>query len=146
MTQHEMMNKLTEIIEETKTAVLTTVDSEGRPHVRWMTPAVLRDRQTALFAVTCPDFSKAEHIKSNPKVEWMFQSKSLARIVQVSGVANIIDNPSLKNEALEALAPRLDVFWKANCTSSEFVVLETVIDSATYYEPLSNIREIVKFH
>ena len=146
MTQHEMMNKLTEMIEETKTAILTTVDPEGHPHVRWMTPSVLRDRQTALFAVTCPDFSKTGHIKANPKVEWMFQSRALDRIVKVSGVVNVLDNPSLKNEVLEALAPRLDVFWRVNCTSSEFVVLETVIDSATYYEPLSNIREIVKFH
>lgn len=146
MTQHEMMNTLTEIIDETKTGVLTTVDSDGRPHARWMTPAVLRDRQRALFAVTCPDFPKADHLKSNPKVEWLFQSKSLNKIIHVDGVVNMLDNPSLENEVLEVLAPRLNVFWKVNCSNSEFVVLETVIDEAIYYEPLSSVREIVKFH
>ena len=146
MTQHEMMNKLTEIIDETKTGILATVDAENRPHVRWMTPAVLRDRQTALFAVTCPDFAKAEHLKTNRMVQWMFQTKQLNRIIHISGSVNIIDNPSLKNEVLEVLAPRLDVFWKANCSSSEFIVIETVVAEAAYYEPLSNIREIVKFH
>jgi general stress protein 26 len=145
MTQHELMNKLTEIIDETKTGVLATVDPENKPHLRWMTPAVLRDRQTALFAVTCPDFSKALHIKSNPKVDWMFQSKQLNRIVHVSGKVNMIENPSLKNEVLEVLAPRLDVFWKVNCSSAEFVVLETVIEEASYYEPLTNTREVVTF-
>lgn len=145
MTQHELMNKLSEIIDDTKTGILATVDSTNAPHVRWMTPAVLRDRQTALFAVTCPDFSKAAHIKTNPKVDWMFQSKHLNTVIHVSGVVNILDNPSLKNEVLEVLAPRLDVFWKANCVSSEFVVLETVIEAATYYEPLTNVREEVAF-
>lgn len=145
MTQHELMNKLAELIDETKTGILATVDSDGRPHVRWMTPAALRDRQSALFAVTCPDFSKILHLKSNPKVEWMFQSRILDRIVQVHGVVNILDNPSLKNEVFEVLAPRLDVFWKVGCASSEFVVLETVIQEATYYEPLAGRRETVTF-
>ncbi len=146
MTQHEIVNKLTEIIDDAKTGILATVDAEGRPHIRWMTPATLRDRQTALFAVTCPDFAKVEHLKTNRKVTWMFQSKQLNKIVQLSGKVNIIDNPSLKNEVLEVLAPRLDVFWKVNCVSAEFIVLETVIDEATYFEPLSNIHETVKFH
>lgn len=145
MTQHELMIKMSEIIDETKTGVLATVDSDGHPHLRWMTPAVLRKRQGAVFAITCPDFSKAHHIESNSHVEWMFQSKLLDGIVSCSGVANVIDNPSLRNDVLEVLAPRLDVFWKTNCSSSEYVVLETVIREATYYEPLSNVRETVKF-
>lgn len=145
MTQHELVNRLADILEETKAGVLTTVDSEGRPHVRWMTPAVLRDRQSALFAVTCPDFSKTDHLRANPGVEWLFQSRRLDRVITVRGMVNVVDNPSLKNEVLEVLAPRLDVFWKVNCESSAFVVLETVIEEGIYYEPLGGIRDVVKF-
>lgn len=146
MTQHELVNKMSEIIDDTQTGVLATVDADGHPHVRWMTPAVLRDRQNALFALTCPDFSKAQHLKANPKVEWMFQSKRYESVVHVAGVVNVIDTPSLRNEVLEVLGPRLDMFWKTNCSSSDYVVLETVIEEATYYTPLSNVLQRVKFH
>jgi len=145
MTQHEVMSKLSDIIDETKTGVLATVDSENNAHIRWMTPTVLKDREATVFAVTCPDFRKATHLKTNPNVDWMFQSRSLDKVIHIRGVVNVVDNPSLKNEVLEVLAPRLDVFWRANCESSEFVVLETVIEEALYYEPLSNTREVITF-
>jgi len=145
MTQHEIMRELAEIIEETKTGVLATVDRDGRPHLRWMTPAVLKDRQTALFAVTCPRFSKTTHLAANPKVEWMVQSKQLNKIIHVRGIVNLLDNPFLKSEVLEELGQRLTTFWQVNCEASEFVVVETVIQEVELYEPLKNHYETVKF-
>jgi len=145
MTQHEFMNQLSELLDETTTGVLSTVDAAGLPHIRWMTPAVLKDRQTALFAVTCPSFSKTVHIKDNPNVEWMFQSPKLDTILKVTGKVNLLDNPSLKNEVLEALAPRLELFWKVNCSSSEMLVLETVIEEAVFFRPSESLREVIKF-
>lgn len=145
MTQHEIMRELALLIEETKTGVLATVDREGRPHIRWMTPAVLKDRQTALFAVTCPTFSKAAQMAANPKVEWMVQSRELSKIIHVRGIVNLLDNPSLKTEVLEELGQRLTTFWQVHCEASEFVVIETVIQEVELYEPLKNQYETVKF-
>ena len=145
MTQHEIMRELAEVVADTKTGVMATVDGEGKPHIRWMTPAVLKDRQTALFAVTCPHFTKTAHLAANPKVEWMMQSRQFEKVFQVRGVVNLLDNPSMKSEVLEELGPRLNVFWHVVCDASEFVVVETVIEEITLYEPLRNHRTTVKF-
>lgn len=145
MTPHEFMNQLAELLDETQTGILSTVDPDGQPHVRWMTPAVLKDRQGALFAVTCPAFSKTAHLKENPQVEWMFQSPNLDRVLKIRGKVNLLENPSLKNEVFEVLAPRLQMLWKANCSSSDMVVLETVVEEGVFYRPMSGDRETITF-
>ena len=60
MTRGEIMVELDRILDQTKTATLATVDSKGRPHMRWMTPVLLRERTNAVFAVTSRDFTKTE--------------------------------------------------------------------------------------
>ena len=145
MTPHEFMNQLAELLDETQTGVLSTVDADGQPHVRWMSPAILKDRQGALFAVTCPSFSKTAHLKENPRVEWMFQTTKLDKVLKIRGKVNLLDNPSLKSEVLEALAPRLVMLWKASCSSSDMIVCETVVEEGVYYRPMSGERETITF-
>ena len=136
MTQAELLQKVDEILEDAKAGVLTTVDEDGRPHVRWMTPTMLRGRQGALFAVTSPRSAKAAQLEKNPCVEWMIQSRSLNEVVNVRGRVNIVDNPALKKEVIEAVGNRLTVFWKVNPGQMEFVVLETIIEEATFFSPM----------
>ena len=112
MTRHQIITELEMIIEEAKTAVLSTVDKDGCPHLRWMTPTILKDRPNAIFAITSTDFAKAAHLKQNSHGEWMFQTKILDTIVTVSGRINLLDNSSIKNEVLESIGPRLTAFWR----------------------------------
>ena len=132
-----MFDALDRLIENSKIAVLTTVDGDGRPHSRWMTPALVRGSETVLYAVTSPQHAKASHIAANPNVEWMFQTKAVGEVLNVSGKANIIDNPSVKADVLEAIGGNLTNFWKTNPDFSELIVCETVIEEFRYFKPMT---------
>lgn len=136
---------LAAIIEDAKTAVMATVDKEGHPHLRWMTPTLLSSRPGAIYAVTSPDFKKVEHLSKNPQASWIFQTKMLSRVVNISGPVNIVDNSAMKAEVLEGIGRRLNVFWRVNTDPSKLVVLETVIEVAEYFEPMKNVRERIDF-
>jgi len=136
---------LASIIDDAKTAVLSTVDGDGHPHMRWMTPTLLRDRPGAIYAVTSPDFRKATHLRTNANAQWMFQTKMLDKVATVSGVVNVIDNSAMKAEVLEGIGRRLTVFWRVNTDATKLVVLETIMQHGFYFEPLKNVHEIISF-
>ena len=145
MTPNLFMSNLEDLITDSKTAVLSTVDAENQPHSRWMTPVVIKDRPGTIYAVTSPEFRKAHHLEKNPNVHWLFQTLLLDRIASVTGKINIIEASTLKSEVLEAIGPRLTVFWSLNDDSSKLVVLETVIREAVWFMPMRGIRETIVF-
>jgi pyridoxamine 5'-phosphate oxidase len=144
MTEQELMQIAQRILEDVKTAVLATNDSDGRPHMRWMTPTVLRGRPGLLYALTAPGFAKVVQLGGNPSAEWMIQSRSLSEVVHLRGRINVVDNPSLKAELLEQLGPSLHAFWKA-CTAPDCVVLEMVPEQGVYHVPMKGVKETIDF-
>ena len=136
MKKHEILEFVEKIIEESKTGILATVDGEGRPHMRWMMPALLRGRAGAIYTISGPDTPKIKHLEARPQVEWMFQSRSLDRIVTVRGRAQVVDEPSIKREVLEAVGRRLAAFWKYNEDPSQLVVVETIAETVCCYLPM----------
>lgn len=145
MDRNSFISELESVIDDAKTAVLATVDDQGKPHMRWMTPAVLWDRPGAVYAVTSPDFAKAAQLAANPSVQWMFQTRMLTKVLTVDGLVNIVDNSAMKAEVLERIGRRLTVFWRVNTDASRLVVVETVIQSGSYFEPMSSTRQTVQF-
>lgn len=145
MDQQEVINKIDLILEVAKTAVLATSDSQGKAHLRWMTPVVLKYQPDAIYCFTVPGSEKIKHISANNNVEWMVQARDLREIVNIQGTANVINTPATKNELLEILAPRLATFWKANANPEEFVIFETKISLVTYFEPMKAKQELVTF-
>lgn len=143
MDSRSMLNTLERVLESSRIAVLATVDENGSPHMRWMTPGVVRGRDGFLYAVTSPDFPKTGEVDGNPQVEWMLQSKSLDEIVTLKGSMAIIDNPSVKAEVLEAIGGHLATFWKMNPDEANMVVLETSISSIRYMKPVTGERHEV---
>ena len=136
MNSNAMLDVMERILESSHVGVMITVDSEGRPRSRWMTPAVVRGRRGFLYTVTAPHFEKVEQLKKNSAVSWMLQSKALDEVVEVVGKGQVIDNPSLKSEVLEAIGGHLTTFWRVNPDERELIVVETVIEEMTYFEPL----------
>jgi general stress protein 26 len=145
MNEVEFTSLLDTIIEEAKTAIFATVDKEGRPHMRWMTPTLLPDRPGVVYAVTSPDFKKITHLEGNPRGSWMFQTRLLSKVATVSGPVNVVDNSAMKAEVLEGIGRRLNVFWRVNKDPSKLVVLETVIEKAEYSEPMKSVYEHISF-
>ena len=146
MTKHEIMTELEMIIEDATTGVLATVDEKGCPHMRWMTPTILKDRPNAVFAITSSGFAKAMQLKQNSHVQWMIQTKMLDKILNICGVVNILDNSSIRNEVLEFIGPRLTTFWKIKTNEeANLLVLETVVQEATLFIPMKGVKTTVKF-
>lgn len=145
MNRQEMIQTIESVLEESKAGVLATVDGEGNPHLRWMTPLLLAQWPGSLFAVTSPEFPKVLQLGANSRVEWMIQTRSLSQVINIRGGINILDNPSLKAQVMESIGRKLTVFWKINDAGTDFVILETVIDVASWYVPMKGIREIVDF-
>jgi general stress protein 26 len=88
MDSREVMKRVGAIIESHGTGLLATVDQEGNPHVRWLTPTILAGRPDVLYALTAPRFAKVVHLKAHPKVEWMFQTPTLDEVITVRGSMN----------------------------------------------------------
>jgi pyridoxamine 5'-phosphate oxidase len=134
----QLMNELQQILEDVRTGIMSTVDDRGHPHSRWLTPVVLRDRPGVIYAVSVPDSEKIVHIRKNPNVAWLIQEKTLNTVIHVQGRVNVVDNPSLKVEILEALGPKLFMFWSTRADAGEFLVLETIIENAYVYYPMKD--------
>ena len=145
MDSREVMNRVGAIIEAHGTGLLATVDQEGNPHLRWLTPTMLRERPGAIYAITAPSFSKVIQIRTHPRVEWMFQTPTLDEVVSVRGAINVVENPSLRAEVLEVLGPRLRTFWKLARDARDLVVLETVVEEATRFLPMEGRKDVVRF-
>lgn len=136
-----LVDVLERILDSSHAAILSTVDEDGRPYSRWMTPATLRGQAGALYTVTAPAFRKVDQIRKNSKVSWLVQSKALDEIIEVHGTATIIDHPTLKSDVLEAIGPNLTAFWRVNPNETELVVIETAIERIDYYKPLKDHHE-----
>ena len=145
MYKYEFFNYLDSLIADAQTGILATVDENGRPKMRWMTPTTLKDRQGFIYSVAAKSSKKIDELNKNPRVEWMIQSRALDRIINIKGYVNIIDNPSMRTEILDAIGRRLNVFWKINFEDTEFVVLETVLEEAVYFEPMKGRTEKIYF-
>jgi pyridoxamine 5'-phosphate oxidase len=145
MTKKEIMLKIDELLDNSNCAILSTVSSDKKPHLRWMCPTIFPDMEQMIYAVSSADFHKVEDLKKNSSASWMFQTKELNEIINVSGKINILDNPSMKSMIIEKIGNRLHAFWKLKKDSSDFIVLETVIENAVYFNPMKGEKEVVKF-
>ncbi len=140
MLDQELTGKLEKLLFVSKVGLLTSVDQEGYPRSRWMTPALVKGRPEYLYAVTATDSAKAAQIKAHPRVEWTFQSKLLDEILSVTGTATVIVDPGLQAEVLEAIGPNLQVFWRMSQDSRKMVVIETRLEEINYFAPLESIK------
>ncbi len=145
MDQSELMSKVDELLDKSKTAVMATVDSNGQPHMRWMTPGILRERPNSLFCLTSPKSCDIMEVDKPSKVSWMIQNKQLTEIVNLKGDVYKVNNPSLKAEVIEHVVKKLVVYWRTAETPTEFCVLETVFHRGTYFRPMDNVREFIEF-
>ncbi len=146
MKHDSVMTKVKDLVGEAGVGIFTTVDAKGKPRSRWMTPIFLPRLPGALYAVTSRDFRKVGQLSSNPNVSWIFQSKSLDRIATITGTASVVQDPSLAAEVLEAIGPRLQVFWKFAGDPKKLVVMETLVESLSFFSPMGDAKPEEEVH
>ena len=136
MTPTELLGEVDRILEESKTALLATVDPEGRPNLRWMTPRRLRGRAGRLYAVTELAGGKVAEIRRDPRVTWLIQRPQLNEVITLRGRAVVVEDSSLLNELLEAAGKDLFMVWHLHPAPEHprFAVLETTLEAASRFD------------
>jgi general stress protein 26 len=145
MNQHELLTKIETLIEESKVGLLATTDEKDKPRVRWMTPTIMPNRGSSIFAFTASDAMKIQDIHYQPEVKWLIQTADLTEVVSARGETYIVNNPALKAEVMEILIPQTTKLWTPDLYAVETVILETVIREATYYRPRESFEETIIF-
>jgi pyridoxamine 5'-phosphate oxidase len=140
MEMKELLETTERILDTARVGLLTTVDNDGQPWVRWMTPKFLRGEPGRLYAITAEGFRKVDHIRNNRNVGWMIQNNTMDEVIHITGKAMIVDNPTLKADVLEGIGGYLGNFWRLNTDALELVVIETLIQEIDYYDPMKGNR------
>ena len=141
MSTNRLMSLIDSLIEDAKAAVLATVDSNGVPRLRWITPGSIADRPGYLYIITAHDFDKVAQAKAHPEASILLQSRQLDRVLHLQGVLMVLENPVIRNTTLERVSPMLTAFWKTGAPDRELIVLEFEILEALFYLPMSGVKE-----
>lgn len=135
MTKEELLKKFRLVLEESPQAILATVTEEGYPAMRYMTPAMVKGRDDALYAVTAASFPKVRDLATHPQVSWMLTSPKTREIFSFRGKITLVEDPRFKSELLEEIGRGLETFWRLNSDPSDLVVLETRLVSGEFFNP-----------
>lgn len=146
MTKNELLGKIESIIDSVKAAILATIDLQGKPRMRWMTPVMLPGETQTFYAVTSPKFNKIKEILNQPSVEWLLQTRDLREIIHVRGRINILENPALRARVMERIANHLTMLWKLEHDPADYIVLETVIEEAVHFIPMKGEKTSFVFY
>lgn len=139
MTPTELLGEVDRILQESKTALLATLDAQGRPQLRWMTPRRLRGRARHLYAVTEANAPKIAEIRHDPRVTWLVQRPTLKEVITLRGRAVAVEDPTLLQEFLEAAGSDLFMVWHLHPPHERprLAVVETTIESASRFDGAS---------
>jgi general stress protein 26 len=147
MTPKELLVEIDRILEDSKTALLATVDASGRPSLRWMTPRRLKTLPTHLCAVCEMGTSKVEQIRQRPDVAWLIQRPTLDVVITLRGRATVIEDPAMLQEFLDVAAKDLFVIWRLHPPGAQnpLGVIETLVESASRFDSQSGKTSEFRF-
>ena len=145
MQNAEFLNELNTILERYGTGLFTTLNHEGFPVTRWMTPFFLKEWKNSLFTVSAVPSAKVEQIEARGEVSFLFQPPSREKIINLTGIARVDRNYALLAEALESLGGRMKTFWTVNNNPENLVVIETSLISGSIFYPFKSERYEVSF-
>ena len=145
MRNTEFLNELEALLDRYGTGLFTTLNEDGFPVTRWMTPFFLKGRKSSLFTVSAAPSAKVGQIEDRGEVSFLFQPPSLEKIITLTGMARVDRNYSLLAEALETMGGRLKTFWTVNNNPENLVLIETSLISGSIFYPFKGERLEVSF-
>ena len=108
--------------------LLATVDSVGTPQMRWMQTLSLQ-HFPHLYALCSPTSRKVAQIRAHPRVSWIFTSESGNMVVNLSGRANIIIDPSEVNRVWRLIEHKESAYFlDLKASAAGIAVIDTLVD------------------
>jgi len=124
----DMINVARELIDGTHPGILTTVDHNGRPHVRWMATTSFDDFPY-IYTLTGPHSRKLTHIEHNPYVEWMFSGDDLTMVLNLAGRAEVLTDAAAIKRVWKRIEDKSHAYFLNNFTERPGVaVLQTEVE------------------
>jgi general stress protein 26 len=127
------------LIDGNHPGVLTTVDSIGRPHARWMSTLAFKDFPR-IYTLTGPASRKIADIMVHPLVNWMFSNQDLTLILNLSGHAHVVSDMSEIKRVWASIEDKSHAYFLKNFGGSGgCAVLQTTVDKIECCIPQSNL-------
>ena len=124
--------------------VLSTVDAQGAPHIRWMATLSLQDFPH-LYALTSPQSRKVQHIRDCPKVNWMFTTDSTSMVVNLQGSATILTEQGDVNRIWRMIDNKSNAYFLGLDPEAEgVVVIDTLIEDIECVVPRYDLHYPMK--
>jgi len=132
------------LVDGSHLGLLTTVNQEGKPEVRWM--STLSFEGFPIFhTLTAPDSRKVKEIKGRPDVNWLFSNHDLSLILNLIGKARVLtDTPTLKRIWKQIEDKSHLYFLNQYSKGPGFVVIETKVEEIECTSPKNGFRFAVK--
>ena len=130
----EVLAQATEIVNNARVGLLTTVDPEGVPHARWMGVGALVQGVRVLYTISRADGRKIAQIENNAAVCWVFTEEKYRRVATLYGRAYPDHSPILRQKVWDQVFDRhlLYCLQRDDC---DLVVLTTLVDRVEVFHP-----------
>lgn len=140
--EKENIQKLGELIQDIRMAMLTTVDAEGNLRSRPM--ATQNEKfDGELWFFTKSDSPKAKEIEADQKVNVVYTEPKRSLYVSVSGTATINRN---REKMKELWNPLYKAWFPEGLDDPTIALLNVVVDQAEYWDtPDSKVVQLVGF-
>lgn len=137
MTQQESVERVRELINDIKVAMLTTIDADGRMHGRPMYTQETEFDGDIWFATSKSSTLVAE-ITQNPAVLVQYANPESQRFVTIAGEAVLVDDQAKKDELWNAA---MKMWFKGGATDPDLILLRIASHRADFWDsPAAPVR------
>jgi general stress protein 26 len=124
--------------------ILSTVDGDNKPHLRWMSTLSFADFPV-FHTLTSPASRKVSEIQANPNVNWMFFNADMSLVINLSGTAKVIEDKSKLEKTWDQIVDVSHAYFLNQYDNTlGFVVIETHVDFIECNSPKNSLRFSVK--
>jgi general stress protein 26 len=141
-TREEAIAKIAKLLEETRIAMLTTVNAEGHLHSRPMAMQEIKFNGDLWF-FTGKTSPKVHQIEDEPRVNVAFADPDKQNYVSLSGRAKLVIDQAKNKELWQ---PAYEAWFPEGLYDPELALLKIEVDGAEYWDaPSGTIAHVVGF-
>jgi general stress protein 26 len=125
--------------------VMASVDTEHRPHARWM-GAVCFHAPDSLLAITSPDSRKIGQLRRNAAVQWVFHDPERTEVLTLDGTAAIVEDLAHLKRLWNVFPDKSKAYFlQEDVHGLGFAIFQTQIESVEWIAPRQHLSLRVPF-